>query len=43
MQTYGQMNSTGPAKRSQFRLLPAEVALDLIDGRGDTGDAQQIA
>jgi hypothetical protein len=37
------MNSIGAAKRSQFLLLPAEVALDLIDGRRDTGDAKQIA
>lgn len=41
--TYREMNATGVAERSELRLLPARVALDLINGRRDAGDAEQIA
>jgi hypothetical protein len=40
--TYREMNSNGVAERYEFRLLPAEVALHLINSRGNTGYSNQV-
>jgi len=42
MLTYREMNSSGVAERSEFRLLPAGVALHLINGGRNTGYSKQI-
>jgi len=42
MLTYREMNSSGVAERSEFRLLPARVALHLINGGRNTGYSKQI-
>jgi hypothetical protein len=42
MLTYREVYSSGVAERSEFRLLPAGVALHLINGRRNTGYSKQI-
>jgi len=42
MVTYREMNSIGAAERSEFRLLPAGVALHLINSWRNTGYGKQI-
>lgn len=41
-ETHREMNSAGVAERSEPRLLPARVALHLINGWRDTGYGKQI-
>lgn len=41
-ETHREMNPAGAAERSELRLLPARVALHLINGWRDTGYGKQI-